>query len=198
MKKIILITLTLFTLNAFAGIKGDEISTTIKDKIAQVTTLLSANAGKEQSVKNQIFAIFDPVFDYKLMARLSLGVKQFKSLTKEQQKVFTQKFEQKLKESFADKLKFYKNQTVKVADIKDVKNRKVLHTELIGTDKNYPIDYKFYKSKSGDWLIYDLDIISISVVQAYRNQFARVLNNKSFDELLVMLKNSEPAKQTKK
>ena len=50
---------------------------------------------------------------------------------------------------------------------------------------NYII-FKFYDSK-GDWRIYDVDILGISVVQTYRSQFNDILTNADFQTLLAKL-----------
>ena len=52
----------------------------------------------------------------------------------------------------------------------------------------YEIIYKFYKTSSNDWLIYDVDILGVSIIQAYRTQFADALAKESFEKLMEKLK----------
>lgn len=182
----------LFQTNIFAKIEAADITKSLENAINKTTTLLKNSKNKEAEAKN-IYAIIDPMFDYALMAKLSLGSKAFKKLSPTEQKTFAQKFEKRLKDSFISKLKLYSNQVIEVGKLKDVKSRKIVQTALINDGKKFEIDYKFYDAKEKGWLIYDIDILNISVVQSYRNQFANILDDKSFQELLLMLKNTEPA-----
>ena len=65
-------------------------------------------------------------------------------------------------------------------------------TELLGKDGVYKINYNFYnKSKDSEqWLIYDVDLVGVSIIQTYRQQFAGLLKEKTFDEMLVLLEKS--------
>ncbi|MFY4820212.1 ABC transporter substrate-binding protein, partial [Aliarcobacter butzleri] len=49
----------------------------------------------------------------------------------------------------------------------------------------------FYnKSKdSNEWLIYDVDLVGVSIIQTYRQQFAGILKEKTFDEMFEQFKN---------
>uniref|UniRef100_UPI003A88854D ABC transporter substrate-binding protein n=2 Tax=Helicobacter TaxID=209 RepID=UPI003A88854D len=40
----------------------------------------------------------------------------------------------------------------------------------------------------GDWKIYDVDILGISVIQTYRSQFSDILAHSDFQTLLAKLK----------
>lgn len=192
MKKFI--TLLIFSSVLFAGIQQGEIKKVMEDKIQASIAIISKNQKKD--VTKELYALLDPIFDYKLMARLSLG-KEYKKLTKEQRAIFSQKFEQRLKNSFADKLKFYSNQKIKIGDLSNVKSRKVLHTTLSDGQNVYPINYKFYRSKDGSWLIYDVEILDTSIIQTYRNQFMGFLDHQSFKQLLDLLENTQISTQKK-
>ena len=48
-----------------------------------------------------------------------------------------------------------------------------------------------YENSQQKWLIYDVDIFGVSIVQTYRNQFSAALKTQSFEQFLVELgKNS--------
>lgn len=185
----ILITIlsVVFLSTSLFGVSQTQIVPVMEKKISTVLTLLQDKTIKKDQKPEKIFAIMDEVFDYKLMSRISLG-KKWKSISKEQQAEFTKLFENKLKNSYIDKLDLYTDETVKVLEAQQVKkNRIKLLTNIIGKDEVYKINYKFYKAKSGEWFIYDVDIIGVSILQTYRKQFSGFLKDKSFDELLKTL-----------
>ncbi len=42
--------------------------------------------------------------------------------------------------------------------------------------------FKFYNDNN-NWLIYDVDVLGVSIVQTYRSQFRDILANQGFDVL---------------
>ena len=188
MKKLIVALLSVVFLTVGAqAVQKDQIVPVMEGKISSIITVLQDQTIQKDEKPQKIFAIMDEVFDYRLMSRISLG-KVWKKISKEQQNEFTQLFEQKLKQSYVDKLDLYTDEKIKILEAQEVKkNRIKLLTNLIGKEEIYKINYKFYKAKSGEWFIYDVDIIGVSIIQTYRKQFAGFLKDKSFEELLKTL-----------
>lgn len=180
MKKI-LVALFLGVL-AFA-LSESEIEPKMSEKVATAVEILKTNGDKNAKAE-KIFALFDEYFDYNLMAKLSLS-KQYKTLSNAEQERFNKAFENRLKASFIDKLKLYTNQEMKVVSAQKLNEKRItLKTQIIGEDKNYPIDFKFYPD-NGVWRVYDVDILGVSIVQTYRSQFGE--NALIFDEIIAKL-----------
>lgn len=179
-------------INTFAfALKEEQLLETMKQNINEATQILQDKTYDKSIRDEKIFSLFDKVFDYELMAKLSLG-KQWGVLDNEQQKVFTQSFEQRLKASYIDKLYLYTNQKVVVKDLlkpKDSRIELVMH--IIGEKETFEVIYKFYKTPNNEWFIYDVNILGISIIQTYRNQFVGVLQKDSFEELIQRLNKVE-------
>ena len=188
LKKILVIFLSslVFATSLFS-IEENKIKDVMKDKIDTVIGILQEkNKTKDEKTK-QIFSIMDEFFDYKVMSQISLG-KDWKSLSIDQKKEFIKAFEVKLKNSYIDKLDLYTDQQILVDGIEKVNPKRIkLMTYLIGKDDKYEIQYKFYKNSNSDWLIYDVDIIGVSIMQTYRQQFAGYLKENSFNDLLTTI-----------
>ena len=73
--------------------------------------------------------------------------------------------------SFTSKLGLYKDEEIKVTTLDKVKERMFLNSQMIINGEVKNIIFKFY-DKKGDWLIYDVDILGVSIIQTYRSQFA--------------------------
>ena len=108
-----------FTSLAF-GLELNQIQSTMEQNIQKTLAILQKNVANNpqdskatnaqiEQIAQGIFAMFDSIFDYKLMAQLSLS-QNYKTLTKEQQEQYNQAFEQNLKRSFTDKLRLYKDE----------------------------------------------------------------------------------------
>jgi len=145
----------------------------------------------------KLFAIFDSIFDYTLMSQLSLGGKQWASLSSSKQTEFTKLFEMKLKTSYMEKLDLYTDEKIVIKNLEKIKDTRIhLTTHLMKNSEVYEIIYKFYKDKNNSWMIYDVDILGVSIIQTYRTQFADILTKDSFDSLLDKLKQpDEPAQK---
>ncbi len=154
------------------------------EKVNSVLSILKNKELKKEEKSSKIISIMDPVFDYTLMARLSLG-KEWNSLSSEKQKEFSFLFTEVLKKFYLNKLDLYTDQKVKFLGTQEPKkNRLVVNTTLIGEKDNFDIDYKFYQKTEDEWKIYDINLVGVSIIQTYRQQFAGFLKDKSFDELL--------------
>jgi phospholipid transport system substrate-binding protein len=193
--KVMTIVVGLFLFNhALFALQEEQLQVYMNDKINQATQILQDKSLDIQIKENQIFAMFDSVFDYTLMAKLSLG-KQWNMLTSKQQTIFTQSFQNRLKEAYIDKLHLYNNQEVKIEPFVKVNPARIeLPMYILGQEENFEVIYKFYKNKQNDWFIYDVNILGVSIIQTYRNQFVGVLQDNSFESLIDKLNRVEVAK----
>lgn len=188
MKKTIkIVVICCLFLTQACALKEDVLLDQMRSKINNATKLLQNKTMDEVQKEHALFNLFDPVFDFELMSKLSLG-RQWMSLTNEQQQLYKKTFEDKLKASYMDQLNLYTNQQVLVQGITKTKpNRIELLMHIKGAEDTYEVIYKFYKNKQNDWLIYDINILGISMIQTYINQFVGVLQKDSFEALIQKL-----------
>lgn len=185
MKQIIL--LVFITLSLFA-IEKDNISNLMENKINEATSIITKKDLTVKEKAQKIFPIFEDVFDYKLMTKLSLGKINWVKMSAKEREEFTSKFITHLKNSYVDKISLYTDEKLHIVKLVEVnKKRILLFTKLVGSRDGYDITYKFYKSKTDGWLIYDVDIVGISLIQIYRSQFNNILQNESYATLLSKL-----------
>lgn len=184
----ITIILTILLTNSYA-LKKEEIQSEMAERIDNVLVVLkNKNLSKEEK-KNQVISIVNDTFDFELMAKIALGKHSWETLSEEKQKEFTATFEDKLKKSYSDKLELYNDQKVKIISLDPYNNTRLqLKTELLGKEGTYSINYNFYE-KNGEWYIYDVDLIGVSIIQTYRQQFSGLLKEKSFDDMFAQFKN---------
>lgn len=182
-----------FTISSLFALKQDEIKSKMTEKIDNVLLVLEKKELTTEQKGDEIIKIIDDVFDYELMAKIALGKDTWTSISKEKQDEFIKIFEAKLKKSYIEKLELYTDQKVKIVDLIPYKNSRLqLQSQLVGKNETYEINYNFYnKDKENDtWLIYDVDLVGVSIIQTYRQQFSGLLKEKTFDEMLTMLKDS--------
>ena len=152
-------------------------------------TILNDEKNDEQLRKEKILKEVIHLFDFKLMARLSLDKKIRQSISKEQYKDFTDIFEGYIKDFYLDRIDLLKGTSSKVKDSKQSKKNRIFVISSIDSDTgSTKVIYKFYKNKKQKWFIYDVEIANVSILQSYRAQFSSYLNEHTFSELLVKLK----------
>jgi phospholipid transport system substrate-binding protein len=140
---------------------------------------------RKQKIMNEVIDLFD----FQLMARLSLDKNIKKSISKEQYEKFTKLFESYIKNFYLDRIDLLKGTSSTVRESKQSKKNRVIVTATIDSDNsNTTVKYKFYKTKDNKWLIYDLEIANVSVLKSYRAQFSSYLSEHTFDDLLIKLK----------
>ena len=158
-------------------------------KIHKALQILKNKKNTTEEKAQKIFKIFDEMFDYNLMARLSLGKKEWMNIDNNQRKKYMDNFIKLLKESFIEKLKLYNNQQIQIEDFLQTRSSRAILTTLIVNKKDKTeIDYKFYHSEKKGWIIYDVIVAGVSIIQSYRKQFTDILQNNNFDKFLKSMK----------
>ena len=170
------------------GLAESDIKNEMNNRIQVVITVLKDKILSDEAKKVQIYESIGSVFDYKTMSKISLG-RVWKTLTSGDKSNFISLFEQKLKNSYFEKLELYTDEKVVIKFLEKTKSTRIkLYSDIVGAEENYEVIYKFYKVRgTNDWRIYDIEITGVSIVQTYRKQFAEFLKSKSFAELLASL-----------
>lgn len=158
----------------------------LKQNLAAVFAVLQQQDLNQEAKNNKIIDIVNPMFDFSLMAKLTLGKKYWPGLSPEQKESFTQLFIKRLRASYLDRLTFYTDEKVIYEPSVEVNEKIHIPTYLVSKDKKISMLYKFYTSES-NWKIYDLEIQGVSIIRSYRSQFYEILQSGTFEDLLAKL-----------
>ena len=181
------ISLLLFYQSAAADDKS-EVEKLLKNNLDAVFAVLQKKDLEQQEKNKEIVDIVTPMFDFDLMARLSLGKKHWPGLSQDKKEKFTELFIKRLKASYLNNFNLYTDE--KIIYEPSVQAEKKIHipTYLVSKDKKISILYKFYKAE-GNWKIYDLEIQGVGIIRSYRSQFSSILESGTIDDLLRKLEN---------
>jgi phospholipid transport system substrate-binding protein len=158
----------------------------LKENLAAVFAVLQEQDLNQEAKNHEIIDIVNSMFDFSLMAKLTLGRKYWPGLTPQQKKSFTQLFIKRLRASYLDRLTLYTGEKILYESSVAVKKKIHIPTYLVAQDQKISILYKFYNSGS-NWKIYDLEIQGVSIIRSYRSQFHEILKSGTFDDLLTKL-----------
>ncbi|MCF6310393.1 MAG: ABC transporter substrate-binding protein [Sulfurimonas sp.] len=191
-KKILLIgVMLIFTPNLAADEQTDLKEHFLKN-IDKVILIVEDKILSKDKRNKDIISVLTPMFDFELMAKLSLG-KAWKKLPKTDQKRFIDLYVKRMEKSYSSKVDSYNNEKVEVNKIEQPKkNRIALVTDLISKDDSFEIVYKYYKprkpkSEKDSWLVYDVEIKGVSILKADKAQFKEFLQTKNITELMDVL-----------
>ena len=139
----------------------------------------------DEKVKvEQIYKIVSPLFDFPLMAKLTLGRTNWPKLIPPQREKFTRLFTSRLRSSYLEKMKFYTNDKALYKPVQQ-KKKTIIYVpmQLITKDSEITILYKLRKADKY-WKIYDLEIQGVSILMTYRSQFDDILRQGTVKDLL--------------
>ena len=179
MRQILLKTILALCLAAvlFFGSAADaaqsEARAALETTVDQVLTELKKpelkNPASRRAILDRIENIVRTLFSFEDLARLSLGQHRSK-LSPDQLTRFTDAFEDLLRSTYLNKLTGYNGETVSYLSEKTIaENRVDIATVINIQGKQVPVSYRM--SKKSRWVVYDVIIEGVSMVQNYRNQF---------------------------
>ncbi|GAH70156.1 unnamed protein product, partial [marine sediment metagenome] len=137
----------------------------LKSKLEAVISVLQKKELELEAKKKEIEEIVTPIFDFSLMAKLTLGRKFWPGLSKEKKEKFTELFIKRLKGTYLGKLTRDTYTDEKIVHNAPIQVKKRIHipTELISKENKISMLYKLYKSKQ-NWKIYDIEIEGVSII----------------------------------
>ncbi len=196
MSRLITKTLLLFALLlplSLQALTQDQIRPVMRKKVDRIITLINdanlSRAERNKAIETEI----DPLFDFTMMAKLSLGKKAWKKATPQERREYVRLFERRIKDSYMSKLDMYNDEKITLETPEKVKKRIHLNSYIIQKGEKKEVLYKFYHSKKRGWVIYDVDVLGVSIIQTYRSQFAGVLKKGSMQQLLEKLRTPDGA-----
>jgi phospholipid transport system substrate-binding protein len=152
----------------------------------KVRVLLSDTELKkpEHSVerRTRLVAIIGERFSCEEMSRRSLGDEWMK-LTEGEQQEFSRLFRTLLAKSYASKIEGYAGEPIHYLDERLANGYAVVRAQIVASKNEFLLDFRMVE-KAGDWLVYDVVVDGISLMNSYRGQFARVLTFASTEGLL--------------
>ena len=184
---IVLFLCMIIPLPAFAGVPLE----TVKVHVDKVLDVLRDPALKPESAKkirrDKIRAIAETMFDFTELSKRTLA-QNWSKFSPEQQKEFISLYKSLLEDTYSDKIMMYTDE--KILFTKELslteKTAEVQSTVIRKTDE-IPINYRVIL-KEGVWMIYDVVIEGVSLINNYRSQFREILVNKPPESLLETLR----------
>ena len=190
----------LFALVAARGADAGPLTEQLKAAIDQVRNTLDDPAlkakEKTKDRRQAIRALTNGIFDWIEMAKQSLG-SHWQARSDTDRGEFVTLFHDLLERSYISQIERYSGEKIVYAsEAIDTGRATVRITIITKQGEEVPIDYRF--ALQGDrWLIYDVVIANVSIVNNYRAQFNEIIRTSSYQELVQRMKTQELVKTAK-
>ncbi len=128
-----------------------------------------------------------PYTDMRRTTEMAMGP-NWKKATPEQQAQLVTEFKNLLIRTYSGALSQLRDQTVQFKALRAAPDDKevVVKTVVIGRGDPVPLDYRLEKTANG-WKVYDMNIMGVWLVEAYRNQFANQISQNGVEGLVKFL-----------
>jgi phospholipid transport system substrate-binding protein len=164
-----------------------EIESTVKQVVKILTDPALSGQDKQVERRNLLRNVIAPQFDFREMAKRSLGP-YWHRLTVEQQNEFVRLFTGLLERAYLSRIESYHDEKFVYTGETISQGYAEVDSKIVTPQKDqYPLDYLLYRI-GNDWKIYDVVIDGVSLVNNYRAQFDHVIYRYSYQELVHRMK----------
>jgi phospholipid transport system substrate-binding protein len=128
-----------------------------------------------------------PYTDMRRTTEMAMGP-NWKKASPEQQNQLVMEFKNLLIRTYSGALSQLRDQTVQFKALRAAPDDKevVVKTVVLGRGDPVPLDYRLEKTDKG-WKVYDMNIMGVWLVEAYRNQFSNQISQNGIDGLVKFL-----------
>ncbi len=149
-----------------------------------------AGEAHESQRSQQIHQIIARSFDFPYMAKDALG-----SASGHMNQEFVTTFSYLFQDSYTRMvLKFLKKENITYNQERPEGNKARVDTTIVRPNESIPVTYLMHQA-GGGWLLYDVNVDGVSILNNYRTQFAQAIRTKGFGFLLERMQTQRQAIQ---
>lgn len=177
---------TAFSATSFAGEPTEEIKETT-DKIIAILTEPALKGPDKKNERNRLVRkVVDERFDWGEMSRRALA-RHWRKRSDKEKRLFIDLFGRLLERTYMDRVGGYSGEKV-LYEGERVEGKYGIVKVKIVTKKETEIPVKYrVKKKGGEWLVYDISVRGVSLINNYRKQFNSIILRSSFNDLIKKL-----------
>jgi phospholipid transport system substrate-binding protein len=142
--------------------------------------------GRAEERRQRLVQIIGERFSYEEMSKRTLGG-QWNKLSPPQRQEFIDLFKGLLAKTYVDRIEGYAKEQVQYVHERLEADFAEVRTRIVSAKGALPLDFRLV-DQAGDWRVYDIVVDGISLVNNYRGQFTRILNQSSYPQLMAKLK----------
>lgn len=161
----------------------------VKDAVDEIISILQdeklAVPTRKAERKKRVVIIVEKKFDFREMSMRALA-KHWQERSPEEQDRFVFLFKTLLENTYIAKIETYSGEKVVFKKAALQGDKAIVYSELIRKNVETPVNYKL-KNNDDRWMVYDVEVEGVSLVNNYRTQFASILGKENFAGLIAKL-----------
>jgi phospholipid transport system substrate-binding protein len=168
---------------AWAGPATDQLKEAIDRVVKTLEDPALKGAGKTVDRRQAVRKIATDIFDFPEMAKRSLG-RHWQTLSEQDRKEFVALFTDLLERSYIARIESYGGERIAYSNERVEGDVATVSTKIVtknGTE--VPVDYRMLK-RGDRWLVYDVNIEGVSLINNYRTQFNKIIQTSSYADLV--------------
>jgi len=175
---------------ARAGAPTDQLKASV-EQIVKILEDPALRAGaRAQERRAAIRKEAEGVFDFTETAKRALG-RHWQGLSDKDRQEFTALFTDLIERAYISKIERYSGERVAYAGESVDSGLATVRTRFVtkqGTE--IPVDYRM-QQRGDRWLVYDVSVEGVSLINNYRTQFDKIIQTSSYAELVRKMKAAE-------
>lgn len=164
------------------------LQTTVTQVLNELKKPELKNPAARDAVLQRVEQIVLTLFSFEELSMRTVGP-NWKNFSADQKSRFIDAFEDLLRERYLGALEGYSGETVtyiKETPVGSGGDKVQIDTQVNMKDKPVPMNYRMIRKNK--WVVYDITIEGVSMVQNYRSQFQSVLNKGDAEELIKLVR----------
>ena len=163
------------------------IKSVVSDVMSSVKSDPEIQKGNIPKIVDLVEKKIVPYTDMRRTTEMAMGP-NWKKATPEQQAQLIAEFKNLLIRTYSGALSQLRDQTVQFKQLRAAPDDQevTVKTVVLGHGDPVPLDYRLEKTPNG-WKVYDMNIMGVWLVEAYRNQFSNQISQNGIDGLVKFL-----------
>lgn len=164
----------------------------VKQTVTEVMAAAKSDPNIQKGDLNSITQLVEqkilPHADFSRTTQLATGP-AWRNATPQQREQLTTQFKALLLRTYAGAIAQIRDQQVNYKPFRGQPGDTdaVVYTDVINNGQPIELDYRLYKTASGEWKLYDLNVLGAWLIQTYKTQFNEKINQSGIDGLIQFL-----------
>lgn len=167
------------------ALAADNATESVRASVNAIIGILKDAALDKPAKRDKIRVVIAERFDFRAMSQRTLAT-NWKKASQEEQQQFVALFAELIQNTYIGRVEAYTDEMVKYPGEKITDDRAVVDTLIVTSSAEIPVTYKLYL-KDGRWLVYDVNIEGVSLINNYRNSYQEIVKKEGFSGLLAKM-----------
>jgi phospholipid transport system substrate-binding protein len=175
---------------AWAGAPTDQLRGAIDRVIKTLEDPALKGPEKIRDRRAAVRKLANDIFDFSETAKRSLA-RHWPTRTDREREEFVVLFGDLLERSYISKIELYGGERIMYVGESVDSDQATVRSKIITKQGNeVPVDYRLLK-RGDRWLVYDISVEGVSLVNNYRTQFNKIIQTSSYAELVKKMKTKQ-------